>query len=222
MKSLSDPCGPPIRCSRRSAASTPPKSQELSCASNNSGGSKSRPFPYAKPNLFDEDAALDDIAAPKIFTRTPQNPLQAAWVDFLDPYVWDWFGTLTFEDAVHPERANKLYRKFTNDLNRDLYGRRWSQKSHGGVFWVRSSEYQIRGVLHYHFLMSAIKDLNTSARRLSWMDYWYSLAGIARIEAVAKHAAAVMYVTKYVIKGGVIDLSPNLKSYTRQKCIGEI
>jgi len=64
--------------------------------------------------------------------------------------------------------------------------------------------------------MSAVVDLNTLARRLSWMDDWAVLAGFAKIEAIADQVAAVKYVTKYVVKGGDIDVSENLKRYIRQ------
>ncbi len=85
-----------------------------------------------------------------------------------------------------------------------------------GVFWVRGSEYQMRGVLHYHALMSAIVDLNGFARRLSWMDEWKKLAGFTKIEPVFDKTAVTKYVTKYVVKGGDIDVSENLHRYYRQ------
>ena len=48
------------------------------------------------------------------------------------------------------------------------------------------------------------------------MDDWAVLAGFAKIEAIADQVAAVKYVTKYVVKGGDIDVSENLKRYIRQ------
>jgi len=64
--------------------------------------------------------------------------------------------------------------------------------------------------------MSAVVDLNTLARRLSWMDEWAVLAGFAKIEAIVDQVAAVKYVTKYVVKGGDIDISESLERYIHQ------
>ena len=80
------------------------------------------------------------------------------------------------------------------------------------VAWER----QKRDVLHLHALLGDIQDLNTSARRLSWMDYWLKLAGFARIEPILDDVAVSRYVSKYVAKGGEIDVSPNLSSYAEQ------
>ena len=154
----------------------------------------------------------DDLS----YKNHPKVRLRESWINFLSIYEWDWFGTLTFEKDVHPEKGSKLYKKLINDLNRSLYGRRWMNMPHEGVFWVRSSEFQKRGSLHYHFLMGSEVNLNTRSRRLYWMDYWKKIAGFARIEDVGKREAALSYVTKYVVKDGEIDLSANLKHYFRQ------
>lgn len=138
------------------------------------------------------------------------------YIELCGRYCWDWFCTMTFADPVHPESAAKRWRYWVSCLNRGIFGRHWQRTKHGGVYWVRSSEYQQRGVLHYHALMSAIADLNTLAWRLSWMDNWGELAGFAKIEAISDQVAAVKYVTKYVVKGGDIDICDNLKRYIRQ------
>ncbi|MHB8425767.1 MAG: rolling circle replication-associated protein [Gammaproteobacteria bacterium] len=120
-------------------------------------------------------------------------------------------------DSVHPERAFKTWRYWVNQLNRRVFGRHWQGTEHRGVFWVRAAEFQARGVIHYHALMSAYVDLNTLARRLDWMDRWLELAGFSKIEASVDQTATVKYVTKYVVKGGDIDVSENLKRYFRQE-----
>lgn len=123
---------------------------------------------------------------------------------------------MTFENSVHPERGNKTWRYWVNQLNREIFGRHWQGTNHRGVFWVRGSEYQQRGVLHYHALISAVVDLNELARRLSWLDTWRRIAGFSEIEAVADNIAVVKYVTKYVVKGSDVDVSENLHRYYRQ------
>ena len=140
----------------------------------------------------------------------PQT-LQAAWIQFLMPYRWHWFCTMTFRDYVHPEAADKRFRYFVSKLNRMLLGPRWHKKPSASVYWARGLEYQRRNVLHFHALLGcAAKDLNHHAIRKYWEAVWNEMAGYARIDCVRSHKDAIRYVTKYVTKGGQIDLSPNL------------
>ncbi len=152
--------------------------------------------------------------------KSQKQLLRDEWVTFLSDYEFQWFATLTFETKVHPEAALKRWRFFTNQLNRSLYGRRWQKKEHGGIHWILGIEYQKRGVIHFHALMGAENDLNTLARRLTWMDYWNELAGFARIEAIRSNESALRYVTKYVIKDGEIEFSKNLGNSTQETLPG--
>jgi hypothetical protein len=133
-----------------------------------------------------------------------------------------WFCTFTFQESVHPERAMKLFRLFIRRLNRALYGSHFERKGQQGVYWVLAWEYQKRGVLHFHALIGDVEDLNTRARRLDWMRQWEdfgSPAGFSRIEAIESQDAVRDYVTKYVAKGGQIDLSRSLKSFAQQQAL---
>ena len=142
--------------------------------------------------------------------------LRDEWARFLSPIPFQWFGTFTFETRVHPEAALKRWRRFTNDLNRRLYGRRRAKHAPRGIYWIAATERQKRGVIHLHSLMGDANDLNTIARRLYWMDHWNDMAGFARIEAIRSDDAALRYVTKYVTKDGEIEFSENLGDVRRQ------
>jgi hypothetical protein len=144
--------------------------------------------------------------APASATPVDRAGLRDAWIAFLGRWEWEWFCTFTFRDMVHPEAADKRFRLLLSEANRVLYGHRW-HKHGGGLRWVRALEYQKRDVIHYHALVGGVRDL----RRLTWMDRWYELAGIARIEPITTTAAVVRYVSKYVVKGGEIDLGGPLK-----------
>ena len=141
---------------------------------------------------------------------TQSQLLQEAWIELLEPFGFQWFCTLTFELNLHPEAGFKKFRRFTNEINRALYGRRWMKSAQGGIHWVVALERQKRGVIHFHALMGSPEDLNQVARRLSWMDRWEQLAGFARIEPIRDNTAVRRYVTKNVIKGGDIEFSTNL------------
>ncbi len=132
-----------------------------------------------------------------------QSPeLKNAWVDLLGRWPWEWFATLTFaEPNVHPERAAKCFRVWISMANRMEYGRAWAKRGLG-VTWVRALEYQRRGTIHFHALLSDVGRL----RRLTLMDRWKELAGFARIGAVKDQERVRKYVAKYVVKEGDIDL----------------
>jgi hypothetical protein len=145
-----------------------------------------------------------------------------AWREFIGQYPMQWFCTFTFTEDVHPERAAKLFRLLIRRLNRKLYGSHFERKGQQGVFWILAWEYQKRGVLHFHALLGDVEDLNVRARRLDWMDTWHGFgppAGFARIEAIESQDAVCDYTTKYVTKGGQIDLSASLRSFAQQQTL---
>ena len=158
-----------------------------------------------------------------MITITPESvTLRDAWQEFLSRFPLNWFCTFTFTENVHPERAAKLFRALIKRLNRDLYGSHFERKGLVGVYWVLAWEYQKRGVLHFHALLGATQDLNTLARRFDYMKAWEDLgppAGFSRIEAIESQVAVQRYVTKYVAKGGQIDLSESLKAFAQQQAL---
>lgn len=131
------------------------------------------------------------------------DSLLAAWPSFLDQWQWDWFTTHTFRHEIHPEAAHKVWNRWTHQLNREVFGVRYWRRAQDGVIWVRGLEYQRRGVIHFHALLGRIPEI---VRRLDWMDKWNELAGYARIEAYDPTKGARYYLSKYVLKGGEIDL----------------
>lgn len=148
------------------------------------------------------------------------DQLADAWRDFLAQYPWEWFCTLTFREAIHPEAAFKAFRYWVGLLNNDLYGRRWREKKRaaGGVHWVCALEWQKRGVLHFHALVGGDRSVTGYADdslyladRQFWAREWDRIAGFAKLDLIDDQQTAVHgYVSKYVAKGGQIDLSPNV------------
>jgi hypothetical protein len=125
-----------------------------------------------------------------------RQALRDAWLTLLGR--WEWDGVyLTCRDFGHHEAADKCFLVLISQANRVLFGVRWSKQGRG-LRWVSALEYQKRDVIHYHTLIAGVQDL----RRLYWMDRWYELAGIARIEPIDAPDAVVRYVSKYVVKGG--------------------
>jgi hypothetical protein len=136
-----------------------------------------------------------------------RRPLQDAYVAWLGSWDWEWLVHLTFQEIVHPEAADKRFRRFVMQLNRRLYGRRWYK--HGqGIRWVRALEYQRRGALHYHVLFAGVCGL----RPHDCVRMWKDLAGIAKIEPIRNMTASLYYLTKYVHRGGELDVEPRMRA----------
>ena len=145
--------------------------------------------------------------------RSQGERLQEAWIEFLQPFTWDLFVTLTFrEEPGHAEVAEKQYRLLVSMVNRELYGRQWAK--HGdGISYVLASEKQQRGTTHYHALWGQTKHSQDDAeRRFKWMEAWNEIAGFARIYPIEEEKAVRCYVSKYVIKGGELTMGGALQA----------
>jgi hypothetical protein len=147
----------------------------------------------------------------RLVPQTYAARLVEEWTAFLMRFPMQWFCTMTFAYPIHPEAADKLWRLWISKLNRSIYGVRWYRHDHTQVFWIRALEWQRRDVIHYHALVGDVRDMNTLARRLDWMDEWRALAGIARIYTIESDEDVRRYVSKYVTKGGEIELSRSLR-----------
>lgn len=133
---------------------------------------------------------------------TEPASLFEAWIQFirkLEPL--DWFCTFTFKDPVHPEQANRRYHRFLRILNEYRFGKRFREKGLG-VLSVNATEWQKREVLHFHSVIGGgLQDVD----RFAWMELWNRDNGFARIFPYDP-AGAPGYVSKYVVKGGEIDI----------------
>ena len=145
-----------------------------------------------------------------MLTREHKARLMDQWIIFLEQAEWQWFCTFTFRDPIHPEAADKLFRLWIRHLNRAAYGPRWDKKPHGCVSWVRALEWQKRGVLHYHALVACVPE-REHMQKDKWGDKWNEWAGFARVDSY-RSGGVIAYITKYILKGGEIDISKNMKN----------
>lgn len=127
-----------------------------------------------------------------------------SWADWLkdDRWGWQYFVTLTFKQDVHPEQANRCFRRWVRRINEKTFGKRY-RRSGQGITWVRGLEFQRRGVIHFHALFSGLPELWS---RFGAMSLWENLvdnSGFARI--FPYRVAASNYISKYVSKGGDLD-----------------
>jgi hypothetical protein len=142
------------------------------------------------------------LVFPRVNISSPTE-LHRAWINFLHKYPWCWFATLTFKNEIHPEQANRRFYRYIRKINKTLFGNRYYEKGLG-IMWTKAIEYQKRGVIHFHALLGP-EDLN-SLNHFDYMELWHTEGnGFARIYPYSPEKAE-WYVTKYVVKGGEIDL----------------
>ena len=155
-------------------------------------------------------------------TRGKVSAVSAAWVELLGRYEWAWFATFTFQNAIHPEAADKKFRFWVSEVAASYLGARWRQskaKRARAPQWVRGLEWQKREVLHYHALVTNLpRNYIEFDCRVSFRLVWnsYRNGGYARIDACDGRAAVYSYLSKYVTKGGEIDVSPHLRAAARR------
>ena len=155
-------------------------------------------------------------------------PMQAAWLSLIKKYEpYDWFATLTFRDPIHPEIADRRFRRLVHQINQDLYGGNYRKKKKS-ITWFKAMERQKRGVLHFHCLIGS-PDMYR-LRRDKYMKAWltncgmkpsrfradpgrfdkiqaqpnaldFIINGIARIYKYDPSKGADHYCSKYVTKG---------------------
>ena len=138
--------------------------------------------------------------------------LKEAWVEFIKRFgPFAWYVTLTFKDPKHPEAADKAFFRWIRYINESLYGRRYREKKKG-VTWIKCMEYQKRDVIHFHCLIG--NPHLYKLKRLDFIEAWKSdchrskelVNGYATIYKYNAARGAVNYCSKYVLKGGEIDL----------------
>lgn len=141
-----------------------------------------------------------------------------------DIWGWQWYNTLTFQERIHPEQADRYYKRWVRKLNENFYGKRFRRKGKG-ITWVRGLEFQKRGVIHFHSLFMGLPDfrdekvekkIRHEAMKMwerignrGWKNYpgdgkrYESKTGYARVYPYKPGACS--YISKYVAKGGELD-----------------
>jgi hypothetical protein len=137
-----------------------------------------------------------------------------AYRDWLSVYPWTHFLTLTFKPSgptgsCHPERADKIFRKALDEINKAIWGKRYKKQYRKGVIVARAVEKGKKGgLLHYHAVMGRVPDyLNCEFLEKVWQDVG---GGFCRIEKVKSPKDVVQYMAKgsYLFKHGEIDFFP--------------
>ncbi|MBA7591664.1 hypothetical protein ES708_33824 [subsurface metagenome] len=128
-----------------------------------------------------------------------------AFGEWLSRPDWQWYTTHTFRgNYVSLKASDGHWQSWLNTLTQAC-----KVKGLERPFYFRVTEYQDRGVLHYHSLIGGVGDI----RRLLFKDFW-ELYGFARVEKYIPARGANFYVGKYLTKGnGEIRFSHNLTKH---------
>lgn len=134
----------------------------------------------------------------------------AQWFKGYDE-IWSHYATLTFRlqgnksGSMHPEQGNKHFKRWLNDLNVTVYGKKYQKHPRAGVLVARATEIGTRGgLLHYHALLG---HLPVEVIRNDMKDRWNEIAGFAKVQLYDKALGGCHYMAKsaYAFKRGEID-----------------
>jgi len=144
--------------------------------------------------------------------------LQNEWVELISRYEFELFVTLTFKDDIYPWKAEHRFQKWIGAINCILFTWRYKRKGLG-IRYVVGIEYQKRGTLHIHALLGAkgLKVLNVELLSKLWETNGQrnKITGIlidrrvngkAYIVPYDSSKGAKYYITKYIKKGGEVDI----------------
>lgn len=139
------------------------------------------------------------------------HPLEQGWVELISMYEpYHWYGTLTFQEQIHPDIAKKRFSRFIRKINEELYGRRYREKNLA-VPWVHVIEYQKRNVVHFHFLIGGdVWKLERLKYKYLWEKNFMpqeeeTINGFARIDEYDPGLGAKFYLTKAIRFRSEID-----------------
>ena len=131
----------------------------------------------------------------------------AEWI--LSAKKWSEFLTLTFKDDVPIDTAKRKFNYLLSALNTECFGKHYTRiVEHCYFSYVLATEPQKRDVIHFHALADRPIHYALIHR------FWNAWAGFGWTEEIKDEFRSVKYVSKYVSKGGELDVYFAKKQYT--------
>ena len=122
--------------------------------------------------------------------------------DFIRRYEWNWWCTLTFRTEIAYDLAESTFRRWLNKLNRKTFGNNYYKRPGEGLQWLRGTELQQRGVIHFHVLIAGDPKVHPEEAAKMWLG----LAGDAQITVYDSDLGAAYYIVKRYSADGNLDL----------------
>jgi len=159
----------------------------------------------------------DNAAAPESFAEGPRRDDLEAWQNWIIEFAdWRSFITLEFKDIVGRRKAQGCWRRLVQVLNQDLFGNHYTRiVGHSYFSYVIGYEQQERGSFHMHVIVDQpvhyqlIHDTwhVLGGDRFAWKNPGdKNHIGFAWIDQVRNRISVVNYISKYISKGGEIDI----------------
>ncbi len=120
-----------------------------------------------------------------------RDELTQAYVEWLERYDWNFFGTLLFPiPDISPRRANRIFEQWIYEMKNEEGTKKFC--------WFRVTE---RGAFgdhfHYHILVGGLRE----GSRLPWLVRWGQLAGHAVLTYHRRSGGATRYILKTLRPG---------------------
>lgn len=130
--------------------------------------------------------------------KSNAEKIRESFVEWLEPYDWQWWGTLEFDpkkpltDAMRAKGYFKRYVKATMDLSSGI----WPS------YFMAVERFKGSFFTHIHFMLSGIcKDMSEKeAGKIIGAPWWEKYHGYCYLQKFNQEMGAAGYLAKYVTK----------------------
>lgn len=159
------------------------------------------------------------------------DSLRDSWADWLSHEPWDAFLTITHDAngtldrgkarlltpesrlwkpprRAHPEQVLKRFNLMRNTFNKARYGRHWRKHDDDAMSAVVGLERHASHSAHAHALLRIPGGITLEDCRV-WQERFTDTGGFCKLELPRDQDDVTRYVTKYVVKHGGLELTPN-------------
>jgi len=158
----------------------------------------------------DERLKYFDNASDAWDSKSRRKELCDAYAEWLlSAKKWSEFLTLTFKNDVPIDTAKRKFNYLLSALNSECFGKHYKRVvEHCYFSYVLATEPQKRDVIHFHALADRPIHYALIHR------FWNAWAGFGWTQEIKDEFSSVKYVSKYVSKGGELDIYFAKKQYT--------
>ncbi len=130
--------------------------------------------------------------------RVASRVIREEYVEWILKFApWMVYVTLTFREDKYPDVAKKYFYRLVDCLNRRVFGEKYKRiVDHSYFSYVLVMEYQIREVVHFHFIADKPLDY------LLLHEFWNEQAGFAFTDTIEDRERVARYLAKYIVKCG--------------------
>lgn len=153
-----------------------------------------------KDVFSDEELKYYDHPSEAWESKAKKNELVQAYATWIcDLRDWSGFITLTFKNDTAPDVANRLLQRLISKLNEECFGANYETTiGHSYFSYVFGIELQKREVSHFHLIVDRPVNFQLIHR------LWNKWGGYAWTALIRDKEKTVMYISKYIGRGGEV------------------